>query len=172
VTPACREVEVLISLGASGALEGAEAARLDAHLEGCPACRAAKESMGALLDLARLPPPSSAESLALADLPARTLRELRRRERRSLVVRRTLAGGAVAAAVALALLAPALLRSRGPALQPAAPVVEVASAATWEEPDMTTLWEESAVLDLGSSGADDATVTDAVLAAYDDWDGT
>jgi anti-sigma factor RsiW len=171
VTPACREIEVLLSLAAAGALEGAEAARVDAHLEGCPACRAEKDSLGSLLDLARLPPPSAAESLVLADLPARTLRDLRHRQRRGLVARRTLTGAAVAAAAVLALLAPALLRSHGPVLE-ARPAAEVASAATWEEPDMTALWNASAVLDVSSSDADDGSLSDAVLAAYDVGDGS
>ncbi len=41
--PGCRDLEVLRSLGAAGALDGDEAARLAVHLEACPDCRAAEE---------------------------------------------------------------------------------------------------------------------------------
>jgi anti-sigma factor RsiW len=169
MTDACREVEVLLSLGAAGALEGADAARLEAHLQGCPACRAERDQLVELLGLARLPPPGAEESAMLADLSSPMLQALRRRERRGMVLRRALAGGAVAAAVALALLAPALLRSRGPSLQPAVAggAVQVASAA-WEEPDMTTLWNESAVLDYGSGSSDGGLFTEAAYTTGSD----
>ena len=166
MTDACRELEVLLSLSAAGALEGADAARLEAHLEGCPACRAEREKLAELLGLARLPPPGAEEAALLSDLPSPMLRELRRRERRGQLLRRALAGGAVAAAVALAILAPALLRSRGPTLPPAAVASTSAAAPTWEEPDVTTLWDESAMVDYGSSSSDAGTA-DAVYAAYD-----
>lgn len=167
----CRELEVLLSLhaaGAAGELEPAEAAALERHLEGCPGCREALERSRAVLGMARLPAPEPGETLALADLPVRALSALRRRDRRRRLVRGIaagLAGMAVAAALVLALLAPALFRSRTPA---DAAGVELASAraATWEVPDMDTLWSESAVLDDGSASSQDGW-TDAVLAAYD-----
>jgi len=172
MTEACREVEVLVSLGAAGALEGADAAALEAHLHSCPACRAEKERLAGLLGMARLPPPDAQEAAALSDLSSPLLGELRRRERRGQVLRRLLTGGAVAAAVALAILAPALLRSHGPSLKPGPEVASAPVAAapqSWEEPDMTTLWDESAVLDYSSSSSDGG-VADAVYAAYDSSD--
>jgi len=176
MTNACREVEVLLSLSAADALEGAEAATLEAHLLGCPDCRTERERLLELLGQARIPPPDAAESLVLSDLSGPMLRELRRRERRSLFARRTLTGGVVAAAVALALLAPALLRDHAPTLQEVASrgveQADAVTAATWEEPDPTALWSESAVLDLSSSSADGATLTDAVFTAYDASDGS
>jgi len=166
MTDACREVEERLSLSAAGALEGAEAAALEAHLKECPACRAERERLAELLGLARLPPPDAEEEALLSDLSSPMLRELRRRERRVQILRRTLAGGAVAAGVALAILAPALLRSRGPALQPAAVAPSSAAGQAWEEPDMTALWDESAMVDYGSSSSD-AGAADAVYAVYD-----
>lgn len=166
MNPACRDLEVLRSLAAAGALEGEEAARLAAHLEGCPACRAAQQADRELLDLVRLPPPGPAEALATADLPARALAAVRaRRGRRSAVLRFGAAAG-VAAAVAAALvllLVPALFWSRTPE-PPAVAQVETG----WQEPDVDALWTESAVLEL-SDAADPGGDTwgDDALAAYD-----
>jgi anti-sigma factor RsiW len=167
VKPECRELAVLRTLGAAGALEGDEAARLATHLERCPACRAAEQADRELLDLARLPPPGPAEARATADLPARALAALRSRGRRRQTVLRlgAAAGVALAAAAAvLLLLGPALFRS-GP---PAVPEVAEAAAA-WEVPDVDGLWAASAMLD-GSDAAADAgedTWGDDAMAAYD-----
>ncbi len=171
--PECRDLEVLLSLRATGAeLSAGEGARLDAHLTACPACRASLEGSREVLDLVRLPAPSPAEGMALADLPSRTLAELRRRDRRRGLVRRVVAAGAgiaIAAGVALALLSPALFRVAPPGSQGRThPVV---AQAEWQEPDMDALWSESAVVDDASSSSTSSTMTDAVLAAYDAGDG-
>jgi anti-sigma factor RsiW len=167
--PECRELEELLSMRATGAeLSAGEAARLDAHLAACPACRASLDASREVLDLVRLPAPQPAEALALADLPSRTLAELRRRDRRRGLWRRTAAAAAgllLAAGFALALLSPAVFRGHGPEVPGAAP--PVVAQAQWQEPDMDTLWSESAIVDWGSGSADEATMTDAVLAAYD-----
>jgi anti-sigma factor RsiW len=175
VTAICETLEPLISLHATGALEGEEADRLDAHLLDCPGCREELARARELLDLVRLAPVSAAESLALADLPTRTLSALRRRENRRGLGRRLFVGGAVAAALVLALLAPAFLRTRSPRLDAAslasagAPTgAATTTAAAWEEPDPGTLWSETAVLDFYSTSSQGGTVTDAALAAYDD----
>lgn len=166
--PACREFEVLRSLAATGALEGDEAARLAAHLERCPACRAAEQADRELLELVRLPPPGAAEALVTADLPARALAALRARGRRRHAFLRfgTAAGVALAAAAAvLLLLAPVLFRDR-------APEPPVVAQAGWQVPDVDALWTESAVLELSddaTSGADGW--GDDALAAYDAWAG-
>jgi len=175
VNPECREVEVLVSLRAGGAeLSAPEGARLDRHLESCAGCRRSLEQARELLELVRLPPPDAAESLALADLPSRALAELRRRERRRGLARRVVAvaaGMAMAAGIVLALLSPALFRGSSPSGTGQSRQVVVGQAG-WQEPDMDTLWSESAVLDDGSSSSASATMTDAVLAAYDAGDGT
>lgn len=174
MNPGCREVEVLVSLRAGGAeLSAPEAARLDGHLEGCAACRRALDEGRELLELVRLPPPDAAESLVLKDLPSRALTELRRRERRRGLLRRTmaLAGGmAVAAGVALALLSPAMFRGSLPP-GPAGTGATVVAQAGWQEPDMDSLWTESAVVDEVSGSSSGSSMTDAVLTAYDAGDG-
>lgn len=111
-TPACADVELLLSLRASGpgALDAEESARVDAHLAACAACRAEADATAATLSAARLPPPSDADRRALGGLSTSLLEELRRRERRRGFLRPFLAGAAVAAAVAAFLVAPALLR--------------------------------------------------------------
>ncbi len=174
----CRDLEILVSLRASGApdaLDAAEAARLDAHLASCAACRADLERSAAALSLASLPPASEAERRAGRDLPARTLAALRRGDRRSGIVRRALvgvAGVAVAAGLAAAIVAPALFRK--------APSVPVTFAAPqqgdeaqdgWQGPDLDTLWSVAQVVDFDSSSSsaqsDGDTSTDAAVAALD-----
>ncbi len=118
----CRDLELLVSLRASGApdaLDAAEAARLDAHLAACAACRTELDASAAALRLARLPPPTDAERRAVRDLPVRTLDALRRKDRRRGLARRALvvaAGVAVAAGLAFAVVAPALFERRPPSV--------------------------------------------------------
>jgi anti-sigma factor RsiW len=173
MTAVCSALEPLLSLHASGALEPEEAARLDTHLEGCPACRADLAAARELLGLVRLPAPTAAETLVLADLPSRTLGDLRRRERRRGLGRRLLVGWAVAAAVLLALTAPAFLRTRAPQLTPAElqGAAAVTTAAAWEEPDPSALWDDAGLIDVFSSSSQDGSVDDAALFAYDDGSG-
>jgi anti-sigma factor RsiW len=174
VNPECQELEVLVSLRASGAeLSAPEAARLERHLESCAACRRTLEEGRELLDLVRLPAPEAGEGLAMADLPSRTLATLRRTERRRGLARRVVAvaaGMAVAAGVALALLSPALFRS-GPPAGAARSGQAVVAQASWQEPDMDTLWSESAVVDYTSSSSASSSMTDGLLAAVDAGDG-
>ncbi len=170
MNPECREFEVLVSLRAAGAgaeLSAPDAARLDAHLALCASCRDALEQGRELLDLVRLPELDAAENLILADLPSRALSELRRRDRRRGLARRVLAAGAgvaVAAGLAIALLSPAFRSSvhEGPVSKPT-----VVAQAGWQEPDVDSLWNASAIVDYGSGSSSDSTMTDAVLAAYD-----
>lgn len=172
----CNELDLLLSLRAAGALEPAEAATVDAHLAGCARCRAEADALARVLDLARLPPPSEAERRAAADLPARTVAALRRDRGRQVDLRRSrwfqvTAAVAVAAAVLLAFLAPALL-GRSPSLPPGDAGAGVPVAAqSWEAPDLDTLWEETEVLDLDGAAFGAWTTTadlgDAALAAAD-----
>lgn len=157
----CEEYEVLVSLRAAGALEPADAARLDAHLERCPACRAEAAAAAEALALAALPPPSEAERRALRDLPASTLDALHRAERRHGLGRRVLAGVAVAAAVVAFVLAPRALREQ----RPVAPASEM--TATWEEPDLDALWDAAELVDLEASATDGGDGAEAAYAALD-----
>lgn len=157
---ACRELEVALSLRAAGGLDAADRARLEAHLADCPACRAEAVRDEALLDLARLPPPTPLEHRALADLPARVAADLRPeaatlRAPASLRAGRRLAAGLlVAVGIAALALAPIMIhRQRPPAAAPAgthgtaaAGAPTAAADAGWQEPDLDTLWQDAAVV--------------------------
>jgi anti-sigma factor RsiW len=163
---ACREYDLSLSLRAAGALDPAEAARLEAHLEACPACRAEAEADAEVLSLAKLPPVSDAERRALADLPKRALAELRRSdglaERRRRLGKRIAFGIVAAAAAVIVMYAPG--RERPPDPRAQAPVAT--ADATWESPDLDTVWADAGVLDLSDS-AEDGDGTDAAFAALD-----
>ncbi|HEX9242615.1 MAG TPA: zf-HC2 domain-containing protein [Anaeromyxobacter sp.] len=172
MSPACTDFEVLLSLRAAGALEPAEAARTEAHLAGCAACRAEAAADEAVLRLATLPPPSAAERRAVAALAADALATLRRREARAASWKRATVGFAAAAALALVVVAPAVLGRKGPVLPPApAPVTTAATAQVdaWQAPDLDTLWTEADVLDVaGAAYASDATDTSYLAIDLDD----
>jgi anti-sigma factor RsiW len=168
---ACPNFELLVSLRASGApdaLDAADAARLDAHLAACAACRAELEATAAVLAAARLQPPTDLERRAARDLPARTLEALHRRDRRRGADRRAvavLAGVAVAAGLAVAVIAPALFKKTPSLAVTFADAEQQADA--WQVPDMDTLWSDAQVVDLDASSESDATGTDAALAALE-----
>lgn len=167
---ACRDHELSLSLRAAGALDAAEAARLEAHLAGCEACRAEAEAEAELLSLARLPPVSETERRALADLPARALDELRRAERRRFLLRRLSVGLALAAAAALVALAPVLIRDalrRSDLAPPPAPTAPAPPLAAWQGPDLDRLWADTALIDFESSAVAGADAADAALVAID-----
>jgi anti-sigma factor RsiW len=156
---ACRDFDLLLPLHAAGALDAAEAARVEAHLASCAICRAEAAADAEALALAKLPPPSEAERRALADVPRRALAELHRSDRRRSGWKRAAVAIAVAAAVLLAVLSPAVLQRT-----PQVP----AAAAVWQEPDLDTMWEDAGVLDLEASETEsDELDTDAVLAAVE-----
>jgi anti-sigma factor RsiW len=174
VTP-CQELELLISLRATGDLDEADAKRVEVHLAACASCRAEAEQAAAALGLARLPAPTDADRRATAGLARETLAELHRREGRASSWKRALAGFAAAAAVLVAVLAPAML-GRRTAFPPSglaggdqgaatATSAATASTATWE-PDLDTVWSDTAILDDDASlSAADA--SDAALASLD-----
>ncbi len=162
----CQDFAVLLSLRAAGALDADEATRVEAHLETCAGCRAEAEAAAAALRLAALPPATDAELRATAGLASETLAELHRREGRASSWKRASAAFGAAAAVLLAVLAPAMLGKRTVYPPPAASDSVVATAATWQEPDLDTLWSDSGVLDFdGSSSSADA--ADAALSSID-----
>jgi anti-sigma factor RsiW len=169
---ACSDFDVLITLRATGDLSPDEAKRLELHLAACPRCRAEAEADAAVLRQVRLPPPTDAERRANASLARGTLAELRRRDRRAAWWKRTAVGISVAAAVGVAVLAPALLGHRVSSPPPA--VVAVAdgtaaaaatSTASWE-PDLDTVWNDTAILDEDAS-ASASESTDAAVASLD-----
>lgn len=176
MTAECRELEVALSLRAAGALDADETARLEAHLAACPACRAEAERTAELLDLARLPPPTLAEHRVISDLstsvaagmkpevaPARADSGLRS-------ARRLAAGILVASGIAAVAIVPLVFRQRRPppaataavetASAPAsAPVAEAKQGGEveqpesgWQEPDLDTLWQDSAVVSAAWDG--------------------
>jgi len=171
---ACAEHEVAISLHAAGALEADEAARLEAHIQGCASCRAVLAASARALGLARLPPVNELERRAVGDLAGRTLRELRSRERRFVVSWRIAGVAAVAAVLVASLVSPAWLRKSQEriAVEQARQWAEVqahqaaAEAARWQEPDLDELWDATSVLDLEPRRAR-ATYVDAALVSYD-----
>ncbi len=166
---ACRDFEVLLSLRAAGALEGDEAARVEAHLAGCAACRAEADADAEVLALAKLPPPSAAERRAFEDLPATALRAWRRADRSRGLGKRIAAGIAIAAAAAAVVLAPAILHKAPTAPDGATQVASLTGQSAWEAPDPDTLWEEAGFFeeDTSSTATSGGDATDAVLAALE-----
>lgn len=170
MTRPCHELDLELSLRATGALEPGESARVEAHLAGCPACRAEAAQVEELLGLARLPPPSAQERRLLLDLPrhavaaARAGQEKVLRLPRGVRTGRRIATGVVVAAALIALaVAPALVRRRPP---PPAPLPAAEPAESWQEPDLDGLWRATDVLSLESTAASGA-ADEAVLAALD-----
>jgi anti-sigma factor RsiW len=145
---ACREHEPLVAARLAGEISPADAARLEAHLAGCAACRDEVLGCEAALDLARLPPVSDAERRAMAPVAAATLAALGGRSRRRAASRRWVVGVALAAAAAVALLSPALLRRAPPPPVTTEQPTAVASAddGGWQEPDLDEIWEDTGIL--------------------------
>jgi len=162
---ACQDFDLLLPLHATGALDPAEAARVEAHLASCALCRAEAAADAEALALAKLPPVSEAARAAVAAAPRRALAELHRADRRRAGWKRAAVAIAVAAAALLAVLSPAVLQRTPRAPAPAA----IAVAASWQEPDLDTIWEDAGVLDLQASAdaSSDDLDTDAAAAAVD-----
>ena len=162
MNPTCQDLAPLLSARASGALEPAEAERLDAHLAACPGCRLELESLEDVLGLARQAPPSEAEEASLRDLEDRLRSSWERSERRRTARWRVAAVvGAVAAAATL-VLAPGLVRHP-------APVAVATSQDGWQAPDPDEIWSEAN--GLSSDGALDGESAYESALALDDADG-
>jgi len=148
---ACHDVEPLLLDRAAGDLDADGAARLDAHLAACAACRAEAAALDRTLSLVRLPPPDAAEQAALSGLAdsVRAARDAAARRRAWPV--RFAAGLAVAAAAAAFLVAPAYTR-RAPTLTPEeaararAQAAAAAPAPRWAVPDPDELWDTAGAL--------------------------
>ncbi|HEU4384854.1 MAG TPA: zf-HC2 domain-containing protein [Anaeromyxobacteraceae bacterium] len=182
----CPEFESLLLDRAGGAIDAAAAARLDAHLAGCEACRAEAAALGKALAAAQLPPPSEAEQRALDRAQAATLRHWRggegSRRNRSLLQGFS-AGFAVAAAAAVLVIAPGAYRraqeaqggagtvagdAPGAVAAPgeaASPAVAGSATNGWE-PDLDSAWE-TAALALGEDAADDELASADAADLYD-----
>jgi anti-sigma factor RsiW len=167
----CQDLAVLITLRATGDLDDEEAKRLELHLAACASCRAEADRDAAVLRQVRLPGPSDAERRATAHLARSTFAELHRREGRASSWKRAAAGFLAAAAVLVAVLAPALVGRRAISPAPGLPAVEGAGAATstaassWE-PDLDTVWGDTAILDDDTS-ASASEASDAAVASLD-----
>ena len=148
----CQELAPLLSLRATGALAPDEAARVEAHLHACAACRAEAAAEEDALNLAKLPPPSELERRATATLASDALARLRRTDARAAAWKRGGAAFAAAAALLLVVMAPAVLR-KGPSSVVSGEGGERAVAASWEAPDLDTLWSDSDVLDVSGASA-------------------
>ena len=160
----CLEFEKALLDRLGGALGPSAAARLEAHLPRCAACRTEAARLEAALAAARLPPPSEAERRALARAEGTALRAWRGAEgarRNRSLLHGFAAGVAVAAAAALIATAPGALQTaarRGAARSPAAAagdssaafqdgpeyLAAAGAAAAWE-PDLDGVWAASAL---------------------------
>jgi predicted anti-sigma-YlaC factor YlaD len=163
---ACSRVARLLSLRTTGDLDADESARLEAHLAGCAGCRDELAAVSAVLELAKLPPPSDAERRVTATLAHDTVIRLRRQEGRATAWKRAAVGLMAAVAVTLAVLTPAMLGRRG--VSPPAGVADGAATtatSSWE-PDLDTVWGDTAILDddVATAGAD---ASDAAVASLD-----
>ena len=146
----CPAFEPLLLDRSSGTIEAAGAARLEAHLRTCSACRAEAADLDEVRTLVTLPPPGEAEREALIGL-AEALRLGQRQQGRRLP--RSMRGSAalvVAAAALLAALAYPLLAQRRPS-RAGGLASAPALSETWHEPDPDELWEAS---DLASNEVD------------------
>jgi predicted anti-sigma-YlaC factor YlaD len=118
-TDGCREWRESLGAHALGQLPGDERAGLEAHLEGCPACRAELESLESVARMMPLADPerfgtSPVPPPELADRVAASIRDERRSQRRRRRFGLAFGGAAAAAAAAAALAIFALGGGSGP----------------------------------------------------------
>jgi len=109
-TESCREWRESLAAHALGTISERERAALEAHLEGCPACRAELDSLAGVARLLPLASPEHFDTApapppALADRVAATIRAERRTLRRRRLRLGLLAFSSATAAVAAAVLA-------------------------------------------------------------------
>jgi anti-sigma-K factor RskA len=117
--PDCRDWRHSLGAYALGHLDAGERAALEAHLDGCPGCRAEAESLGSLATLlpladpARFDRPAPKPAADLGDRIAATIGAERRAGKQRRQRRRFAFGFAAAAATAAAVLAIVLLPGGG-----------------------------------------------------------
>ena len=151
--PACSGHETALADRAAGILPPVELARLERHLDACPACRAEADALEQALALAALAPPSPAEQAAVAAGAREALLGDRAQVRERRFARRMAIAVAVSAAFAVAV--PWYLLSRhAPPVHPAAPVAASPAASPagreWDLPDLDAAWAATAALDPGA----------------------
>jgi anti-sigma factor RsiW len=173
---ACRELEPLLALRASGELPAADASRLEPHLESCQRCREELAVYREALDLARIPAPQDAAvpqnvtrvPVPMAELPQdgslelATLAAYRRRRRRRVTALTIGAGFAAAAVAASVVLVPAMLTLRS--LPPRANPSAASIARTVDGPTANGV----GLVESSASSDDVITPEEAVLAALDE----
>ncbi|HEX7622280.1 MAG TPA: hypothetical protein VF400_01825 [Anaeromyxobacteraceae bacterium] len=138
----CPAFEPLLLDRSCETIEAAGAARLDAHLRTCPACRAEAAELDEVRTLVTLPPPSEAERAALVGLANALRLGQREPERRFPQSMRGSAARVLVAAALLAALAYPLLVQRRPSRAGSLASAPTLSE-TWHAPDPDELWEAS-----------------------------
>jgi predicted anti-sigma-YlaC factor YlaD len=168
----CREMEPALYDRAAGALAPGDAARVEAHLAACPACRAEAELVEEALALAKLEAPAPALSSGGAaregDLARSALARWRRRRR---VAALAVGTGVLAAASAAALLviAPALHATSRPAVHGVVDASRVAPGAAGLGAGADAAAEATAGFEPDEEG--ELTPEELALAALDAADG-
>jgi anti-sigma factor RsiW len=167
VRPACTGHETALADRAAGILPPVELARLERHLDACPACRAEADALEQALRLAALPPPSAGELSALASGAREALLRERTTTRERRFARRMAL--AVAASAAFAVAVPWYLLSRhAPTAEPAAaPVAADVAGREWDLPDLEAAWAASAAVDPAAPADDEPEVLFAELQEVD-----
>jgi anti-sigma factor RsiW len=151
----CPAFEPLLLERASGSLEDAAGARLDAHLGACQACRGEAAALVEVLALVRLPPVGDAERAALAGLADSVRLAQGQAARRTPWTLRRLAWPAAGAAAAAALLlAASPIATRRAAPGAAATPSTRPTASTWQAPDPDELLEAADLYDDGAEAAE------------------
>jgi predicted anti-sigma-YlaC factor YlaD len=132
-------MEGLLAERASGEMKLEDAARLEAHLAGCPGCQAELRAYQETFQMARLPPPET----RIGELDVSTFSAYQRRRRRG-VTRFTIGAGFAAAAVAASVVVvPALLTLRTLPRQ-ATPVATAGRSYEADASDLYATWSRYA----------------------------
>ncbi|WP_342380796.1 zf-HC2 domain-containing protein [Myxococcus stipitatus] len=168
---ACPEQETRLDLHAAGALDAAETVQLVQHLESCAGCREAFAASVEMLSLLALPEPTVAEKHAQDALPQRTLEAWKREHARPAPWRRAVGVSlAAAAAVAMAVLVPGLVRPGGGARGATEPTEAATEAHQVEAQTLADFeaWAGLEPLEPGAAMEDEETLEDLDASNEDD----
>jgi anti-sigma factor RsiW len=158
----CDDLEARILDRVAGTLPAEESAALQAHLDGCPRCRAWAASCQEAVQLATLPEPSEAEVRLFAQLPGRARAAFRGRAQRPAWGRPFALGALGMAALA------AVLVVGGPRWRAGGAGSPLAAALEEQEPSELETWALSDPLeDPDEQVADDASVEPEDVADLD-----
>jgi anti-sigma factor RsiW len=136
----CPDYEVLLTLHASGALEPAEQAQVQAHLATCAGCQHEARQLTGVLGQVALPPPTALEESRQEALPRQVVGRWRREQVKQAVRLRN-GGALLALAAAVMLVLTVTLPGQAPSS--AEPLSTVGVAAS----DSETLFEQWASAD-------------------------